>query len=142
MSQRGTQMRILIAGIPETRERLLRLFADSDVKFVTTMHEAQEALLSPLDAVVVAVRFDESRMFDLLRHIKDDGSLARLPIVCYRTESGPVTTTALALQAVQLATRSLGAADFVDLAGGHVDKRLKDAVFAAIAAVRQQPKKI
>jgi hypothetical protein len=138
MAQRDKlTMRILIAGIPETRDRLLRLFSDCDVTFAATMYEAEEVLLEPVDAVLIAVRFDESRMFDLLRHMKSDSSLARLPVICYRTESGPVTATPLALQAVQLAARSLGAHDFIDLVTAHSDKRLRDTVLAAIAAARQ-----
>jgi hypothetical protein len=80
------------------------------------MAQAEAALTSSYDVVLVAVRFDESRMFDLQRYLKSDRNLSRIPVTCYRSAPGPVTATALARQAIVLASRALGA-DFIDLVG-------------------------
>jgi len=132
-----TATRILIAGIQESNKRLSRLFCDCDVRFVRTMDEAGTALLRPYDVVLIAIRFDESRMFELLRHIKSDGRLSKLPVICYRSASGPVTATALARQAIELATHGLGAT-FIDLVSDsdteRANARLRDTVFRAVEA--------
>ena len=132
-----TATRILIAGIQESNKRLSRLFCDCDVRFVRTMDEAGTALLRPYDVVLIAIRFDESRMFELLRHIKSDGRLSKLPVICYRSAPGPVTATALARQAIELATHALGAT-FVDLVSDsdteRANERLRDTVFGAVEA--------
>jgi hypothetical protein len=105
---------ILIAGIPETNPRMSMALASWRITYVDTMGQAVEALARPYDAILVAVRFDESRMFDLLRYLADKGISKNTPVVCYRSRPGPVTSTPLALQAIQVASRSLGA-EFVDL---------------------------
>ncbi|HEX6004714.1 MAG TPA: hypothetical protein VFZ14_12030 [Burkholderiales bacterium] len=107
-------LRVLIAGIPETNPRMSSIFAQSRVTFLDTMDRAAEALKQRYDAILIAVRFDESRMFDLLRCLADQGISNDTPVICYRSRPGPVTSTRLALQAIQLASRSLGA-EFFDL---------------------------
>jgi CheY-like chemotaxis protein len=81
---------------------------------VSTLEEAETALSGRYDALLVAVRFNESRMFDLLRHVRTSGASDRLAVICYRSTPGPVTTTALALEAVKLASQALGAKAFFD----------------------------
>jgi hypothetical protein len=105
---------ILIAGIPETNSRMSAALVSWRITYVDTIEQAVEALARPYDAILIAVRFDESRMFDLLRYLADKGISKNTPVVCYRSRPGPVTSTLLALQAIQVASRSLGA-EFFDL---------------------------
>lgn len=108
------KLQIVIAGIPETNERLSRIFSDCDVVLVETMNEAMKVLARRYDALLIAVRFDESRMFDLLRYVRETET-RHVPIICYRSTPGPVTSTALALHAIKLACQALGADRFFDL---------------------------
>lgn len=111
------RVRLLVAGIPETNGRIARIFHDCDVTFVATLEEATNVLSRQYDVMLVAVRFNESRMFDLLRYARENGFTGRMSIICYRSRPGPVTSTTLALQAIKLASHTLGADSFFDLEG-------------------------
>lgn len=132
--------RILIAGIEETRQRLSDVFNDCDVTFAETMAEAQAALAQPYDMILIAVRFDESRMFDLLRYLKADGTLSRIPVICYRSAQRALQATDLGRQGVELASRTLGASDFIDLVTDpdleRGNQKLRDALFRAMETRR------
>jgi hypothetical protein len=136
------RMRILIAGIEESNPRLAAIFHDCDATFVDTMAEAQVALAQPYDVLLIAVRFDESRMFDLLRYLKSHGTLSRLPVICYRSSRRSLIATPLARQGVQLASCALGASDFVDLVADRdterANQRFREAVFRAVESVRSR----
>ena len=106
-------MKILVAGIPRTNQRISAIFADCNITFVNTLADATAALSARYDLVLIAVSFDESRMFELLRYAREIGLMRRAPVVCYRSKPGPVTSTPLARQAIELACRSVGA-DFFD----------------------------
>jgi hypothetical protein len=108
------KLQILVAGIPETNGRIAEIFADCVLTVVSTLEEAETALSGRYDALLIAVRFNESRMFDLLRHVRTSGASDRLAVICYRSTSGPVTTAALALEAVKLASHAQGAKAFFD----------------------------
>ena len=109
------KLRVLVAGIAETNDRIAQALSGCEVTFVDRLNEATVALSENYDILLIAVRFDESRMFDLLRYARDNGIMDRIPIICYRSRPGPVTGTALALQAVTLACQLLGADAFFDL---------------------------
>lgn len=126
--ERRMTPRILIAGIDESDAR--RLFADCDVTLARTMDGVRTALAQHYDALLVAVRFDESRMFDLLRHMKSDTTLSQVPIVCYESGRRALKETKLGRKAVELASRALGVDDFVD---GQDNTELRETVFRVIA---------
>ena len=108
--------RILIAGIEESNRRLAAIFADCEAKFVDTIAEAQAELAAQrYDVVLIAIRFDESRMFDFLHYLKSHPSLGGLPVICYRSAQRALAATELGRLSVELAARALGAHDFVDL---------------------------
>jgi CheY-like chemotaxis protein len=91
------------------RERLTRLMAGHELTAVTTLREACAALKeNKFDLILVSVRFDESRLFDLLRYVKADGRLARIPVACLYGLTGS-TATPLTLEAMCLACEALGA---------------------------------
>lgn len=116
--------------------RLSDVFNDCDVTFAETMAEAQAALAQPYDMLLIAVRFDESRMFDLLRYLKSDRTLSRTPVICYRSARRALNATAVGRQGVELASRTLGASDFVDLVSDpdleRGNQKFREAVFRAI----------
>jgi CheY-like chemotaxis protein len=108
--------RILIAGIEDSNRRLAGIFADCDAKFVSTIAEAQAELAAGrYDVILIAVRFDESRMFDFMRYLKSNPSLSSLPVICYRSARRALAATDMGRLSVELAARALGAYDFVDI---------------------------
>ena len=108
--------RILIAGIEDSNRRLAGIFADFDAKFVDTIVQAQSELATKrYDVILIAVRFDESRMFDFLRYLKSDPSLSSVPVICYRSARRALAATDMGRLSVELAARALGAYDFVDI---------------------------
>ena len=108
--------RILIAGIEDSNRRLAGIFADFDAKFVDTIVQAQSELATGrYDVILIAVRFDESRMFDFLRYLKSNPSLSLIPVICYRSARRALAATDMGRLSVELAARALGAYDFVDI---------------------------
>ena len=73
-------MKILVAGIPRTNQRISAIFADCNITFVNTLADATAALSERYDLVLIAVSFDESRMFELLRYAREIGSMRRAPV--------------------------------------------------------------
>jgi CheY-like chemotaxis protein len=91
------------------RERLARLMAGHELTAVTTLGEACAALQKGnFDLILVSVRFDESRLFDLLRYVKADERLATIPIACLYGLTGS-TASKLTLEAMTLACEALSA---------------------------------
>jgi CheY-like chemotaxis protein len=91
------------------RERLTRLMAEHELTAVTTLREACAALKEhKFDLILVSVRFDESRLFDLLRFVKADERLARIPVACLYGLTGS-TASRLTLEAMCLACEALSA---------------------------------
>lgn len=66
---------------------------------------------SDINLVLCGMYFAETRMFDLLRLVKDKHP--RVPVVCCRIGQSEVPQ--VTLEAVSIAAKSVGARDFVDL---------------------------
>jgi hypothetical protein len=108
--------RILVAGVPETYNRLFTILAGYTPHFADTFANAQARLKKTMyHLVMIGIHFDESRMFDLLRQLKASDEYAPVPVVCYRATLGAETQTKLTMQAVEIACGALGAAGFLDL---------------------------
>ena len=106
-------LRILLAVNPEGNRRLASIFAGHDVVFVRTMDEAQAMLHTrPFDLILIGSRFDESRMFELLRHAVENA--ADTPIVCFRGILGRHPKETVVVEGLQLGCQALGAASFHD----------------------------
>jgi DNA-binding NtrC family response regulator len=104
----------ILVGAVRARERLANILAGHDLVFVQTLAEACSVLESQkFDMVLIGTRFDESRMFDLLRYIKADKTLADVPVVCIHGVQGS-RATKVVLEGMTLACEALGAAGFHD----------------------------
>ena len=78
-----------------------------------TMAEAIAALEEwRPDFVIIGMRFDESRMFELLRYIRSEARYRALPVVCLRVNANVLA--GLTVAGVKLAARELGADLFLD----------------------------
>jgi hypothetical protein len=83
---------------------------------VHSLSQAKALLQSNADRislVVCGVHFDESRMFDLLRYVRE--SFPRIPFVCCRVLE--MQYSQISIPAIALSAASLGAATFFDLPG-------------------------
>jgi DNA-binding NtrC family response regulator len=102
--------RILVADGGE--RRIADILAGHDVVSVRTLAQAQQVLARErFDLVIVAVHFDESRMFDLLRHLQS--SSHKGPVVCVRSHH--FVSPAISIEGLEIAAKTLGAALFLDL---------------------------
>jgi CheY-like chemotaxis protein len=105
--------RVLAGVISGTDARLQKVLDGHEVCFVRTMAEATAALddWQP-ELVIVGMRFDESRMFDLLRYIRADERYSALPVICLRVNARLLA--GLTVEGVKLASRELGSELFLD----------------------------
>lgn len=102
--------RILVADGGE--RRIADILAGHDVVPARTLAHAQNELARQrFDLVIVAVHFDESRMFDLLRHLQ--ASSHKGPVVCVRSHH--FVSPAISIEGLEIAAKTLGAALFLDL---------------------------
>ena len=72
--------RILTAVAPDTEERIRRILAGHKLVFVRSIADAKAALDDNIKLVFVGARFDESRMFDLIEHIRTDVEQKKIPV--------------------------------------------------------------
>ena len=112
--------RVLVADVPEMDERIRHCLPGHDVLFVRTMREAMLTLRHDgFSLVVIGLHFDESRMFELLTHVRSLSAYDGVPVVCVQglefMVPEPVRKT------VDMAVKALGGTAFVDLRdGSHV----------------------
>jgi hypothetical protein len=106
--------RILTAVAPDTEERVRRILTGHALQVVDHLADAKRALDEDgIQLIFVGVRFDESRMFDLLDYIQHDAKHRKIPIVAAvvaASSMGPET-----MRGLTYATKIFGASVFVNL---------------------------
>lgn len=107
--------RILAAVAPDTEERVRLILTGHELIFVNDLPTAEAALmgLERFKLIFVGARFDESRMFDLLEHIRSNVEHRKIPVVAAIvgvTIMSPSTVAGLAH-----ATKVFGASVFINL---------------------------
>lgn len=106
--------KILVADTPEADRRLSAVLSGCDLVFVHTLEQAERAIEgTQFDLVLVSVHFDESRMFDFLRHLQASGTRANCPVVC--TRSYRFVSPAISIEGLEIAVKALGSSLFLDL---------------------------
>jgi DNA-binding response OmpR family regulator len=106
--------RILVADTPEGDRRLSAILSGYDVAFVRTLGEAQRALAREQFALIlIGVHFDDSRMFDLLRHLQASASRAGCAVICMRSQH--FISPAITIEGLEIAVKTLGCNLFLDL---------------------------
>jgi hypothetical protein len=122
---------ILIAAYPGAHDRAASVLSGHHLSFADTMAEAMAALeAQTFDLILIGARFDESRMFDLLRHLHTVGVSAQTPIVCFRGMISVPASEPATVEGLSLACGILGARAFYDFASYPSDE-------AGNAAVRR-----
>ena len=107
---------ILLACVQNGYTRLFAILTGHELTFVTTLADAHTALKAErFNMIMIGVNFDESRMFDLLQHVRADSKYSRVPVVCFRGIITPATEVKFALEEVELACNAMGANTFFDL---------------------------
>ena len=86
-----------------------------------TMDEALAAAVVGVDLILAGTYFDNARMFDFLRMLKEDARTHDIPVLCIRGVSAPALLgaetgqpTLARLNVVSSASAALGAVGFVD----------------------------
>jgi PleD family two-component response regulator len=107
--------RILVADTSANDRRLSAILAGQDVMFARTIGEAQRVLAQQqFDLVMIGVHFDDSRMFDLVRHVRAGGHHAGKPVACVRSHRF-ISAAAISLEGLEIAARALACNIFLDL---------------------------
>ena len=76
---------VLAAAVPGTDDRVRARLPRCDVTFVSTYDQAVAALQeNQYQGVVIAMRFDGSRMFDLLEYVR--ATYPETPVMCIQIE--------------------------------------------------------
>ena len=109
------KLRILVAANPEGHPRVAAILSGHELTFVETMDEAHSVLAArAFDLVLIGTRFDESRMFELVRYVKSVEKLAGTPVVCYRGILARHPKETVVVEGLVLGCQALGAASFHD----------------------------
>jgi hypothetical protein len=114
---------ILIAASPAAAGNIAGALQDlGRIRTAGTLDAAAGIIAEGVDLIVAGTYFDGSRMFDLLRLVKECEEWRDIPFLCVRGLSAPepeqdgATKPLLAnLDVVDSASRALGAVGFVDL---------------------------
>ena len=106
--------RILIADTPDGERRLRAILSGYELVFVRTLSEAERELAHQQFALIlIGVHFDDSRMFDLLRHLQSSGTRPGCAVVCMRSQQ--FVSHAITIEGLEIATKALGCNLFLDL---------------------------
>jgi hypothetical protein len=134
---------ILVAASSEPRAALDRILAGHDLSCPETLEKAEQMLRNRFfDMIVCTVFFDESRMFDLLRLAKSTPEWQCIPFVCARVRQH-VLEASVAREAIAFTCKSLGAAEFLDVANypypADTDREMRAAVERLLDAEKNRP---
>ena len=91
-----------------------------DLSFVRTMHDALSKLRHDgFQLVVIGLDFDESRMLELLQHVRGLPSYKEVPIVCVHADH--MNLSEAVMRNIDVAVKALGGVGFLDLADGAIN---------------------
>jgi len=114
--------KVLVADVPEMDQRIRHCLPGHDLVFARTMREAIATLRHDgFSLVVIGLHFDESRMFELLTHVRSLSKYEGVPVVCVQGLEFIVPEPVM--KTVDMAVKVLGGTAFVDLRGGALDFR-------------------
>lgn len=110
------------------------LARDFELVLCHTLEEARQALFGGgIDLIIAGIHFDESRMFNLLRYAQADPVTNGIPFLCLKILDDQIAPTFM--QSVEIASRALGARDFIDfsewrarLGDGEAFSRLRERI--------------
>lgn len=105
--------RILTAVAPDTMERVRRILTGHELIFPDSLAQAVAALNDGgVQLIFIGARFDESRMFDFLEHIRSDARHRNIPIVTAIV--APTGMSSATVSGLAHTTKIFGASVFVN----------------------------
>jgi hypothetical protein len=135
-------LRILVAINPEGDRRLAAILHGHELIFVRTLDEAQAVLAAqPFDLAAIGTRFDESRMFDLLRHIRSREKTRGIGVVCFRGILFRRPGDKVLVEGLSLGCQALGAEfhDFIGYPDDEAGNREIRRIFESCATADKGP---
>lgn len=110
--QRPGRTRVLVAVSDETLPRMERVLAGHDLVIARSSTAAEEALATQdFGLIVLGVNFDESRMFELLAHVRAQERHHVVPVLCVLGSSRRLTP--MAVEAIDRAAKAMLANAFL-----------------------------
>ena len=114
--------KVLVADVPEMDERIRHCLPGHDIVFVRRLAEAIATLRHDgFSLVIIGLHFDESRMFELLSHVRSLSKYDDVPVVCVQGLEFIVPEAVM--KTVDMAVKVLGGTAFVDLRDEALDFR-------------------
>ena len=108
---------MLCAAVPELDERLRDCLPGHALTFVRTMYEAISALRHDgYGLIVIELSFDESRMFELLQHVRALPKYRDTRVICVYADH--LNLSDAVIRNIDVAVKALGGAAFLDLREG------------------------
>jgi len=121
--------RILLACSDRAYKRLLPVLPNHELTHAKNLTDAETALKAHrFNLLMIGTRFDESRMFDLLRYLKADPKYSQIPIICFRAIRFTAREDESLVRIVEMACKEIGANCFLDLAAFPHGKAENDAL--------------
>jgi DNA-binding response OmpR family regulator len=126
--------KILVADTPDGDRRITTILAGHELTFVHTLGEAQRTLAREKFALdLLGVHFDDSRMFDLLRHLQSTRIQSGCAVICMRSQR--FNSPAITIEGLEIAAKALGCNLFLDLTWYADDAAGNSAIRALLEAL-------
>jgi hypothetical protein len=114
MSAQLQASRVIVAATAESQPRIRAILPECDLCFVDTERELHRALArGRCDMLIVGAHFQESGAVAAIEQVllRDE----TIPVVCIRARPFATPLGQPAVDALRIATRALGASNFIDL---------------------------
>jgi hypothetical protein len=121
--------RIFLACLQQSYNRLLPLISPYQVTFVKTLADAKSELkANRFNLIIIGTHFDDSKVFDLLRYVKENVNCTGVPVICFRgVKFGHAEDKSL-VRIIEMACKEMGADWFFDLVGFENKRAEEDAL--------------
>jgi len=107
-------MQVLVAANTEADDAIRTCLPGHELSFARTMREALRALhRGAFGLVVIELHFDESRMLELLEHVRALERYRNAPVVCVQAIDANLPGSVL--KHIDVAVKALGGLAFLDL---------------------------
>jgi CheY-like chemotaxis protein len=107
-------MAVLVAGTADAVHTARLIIGEAfDYRLALSLEQARAGLRPAPQLIVCSMRFDDARMLDFLKALREEPEGSRLPVVCFHAHGWDVSASARA--ALQAVLQTLDNASFVDL---------------------------
>ena len=112
---KSAQIKKIFVGANPLARKILgsALAPEFDLMHCDNLDQAKPLLMKPVDLILCTVLFDGSRMFDLLRYVKNNPAAESIPFVGIRVVQG--TLPFHEVVASRAAVKLLGGDEFLDM---------------------------